>query len=57
MISVTGAFYDLKVLGIPVPVLTFSGPKNALWLTFSGPNFRSVLELVIFLTCQLSEKK
>ena len=54
MISVTGAFYDLKVLGIPV--LTFTGPKNALWLTFSGPNFRSVFEFVIFLTCQSLEK-
>ena len=43
-----------KILGLPI--LTFSGPENALWLTFSGPNFRSVFELVIFLTCQSLEK-
>ena len=55
MISVTGIFYDLKSLGLPV--LTFSGPENALWLTFSGPNFSSVFELVIFFTCRSLEKK
>ena len=54
MISVTGIFYGL-ILGLPI--LTFSGPENALWLTFSGPNFSSVFELVIFFTCRSLEKK